>query len=117
MRTDGEIERLSEMLADSIAAAATKKGPRHVPLAALREGYITFSSTWKGAMTGLGTSRTSRDVRLESAKWAKADIDQVAVTDRHFMSTRPNSFSVCSFSPSGLQRRMARSAFRTTFHI
>jgi hypothetical protein len=27
---------------------------------------------------GFGTSRTSRDVRLESAKWAKADIDQVA---------------------------------------
>jgi hypothetical protein len=26
----------SEMLADSIAAAATKIGPRHVPLAALR---------------------------------------------------------------------------------
>ena len=27
-----------------------------------------------------GTSRTSGDVRLESAKWTKADIDQVAVT-------------------------------------
>jgi hypothetical protein len=26
----------------------------------------------------IGTSRTSRDARLESAKWAKADIDQVA---------------------------------------
>ena len=26
---------------------------------------------------GYGTSRTSGDVRLESAKWAKADIDQV----------------------------------------
>jgi hypothetical protein len=37
MRTDGEIERLSEMPADSIAAATTEKiGPRHVPLAALR---------------------------------------------------------------------------------
>jgi hypothetical protein len=24
---------------------------------------------------GYGTSRTSRDVRLESAKWARADID------------------------------------------
>src|SRR6516165_8774364 len=32
-----------------------------------------------------GTSRTSRNVRLESAKWAKADFDQVAVRD--FMST------------------------------
>jgi hypothetical protein len=29
-----------------------------------------------------GTSRTSGDVLLESARWAKADIDQVAVTDR-----------------------------------
>jgi hypothetical protein len=36
MRTDGEIERLSEMPADSIAAATTKIRPRHVPLAALR---------------------------------------------------------------------------------
>jgi hypothetical protein len=36
MRTDEEIERLSEMPADSIAAATTKIGPRHVPLAALR---------------------------------------------------------------------------------
>jgi hypothetical protein len=36
MRTDGKIERLSEMPADSIAAATTKIGPRHVPLAALR---------------------------------------------------------------------------------
>src|SRR5262245_13837216 len=35
-----------------------------------------------------GTSRTSGDVRLESAKWAKADIDQVAVTNRDFMGTR-----------------------------
>jgi hypothetical protein len=37
MRTDGEIERLSGMLADSIAAAATKMGPSaRFPLAALR---------------------------------------------------------------------------------
>src|SRR5262245_56618410 len=28
-----------------------------------------------------GTSRTPRDVRLESAKWGKADVDQVAVTN------------------------------------
>ena len=35
-----------------------------------------------------GTSRTSQDVRLESAKWGKADLDQVAVTNRNFMSTR-----------------------------
>jgi len=30
-------------------------------------------------MSVAGTSRTSGDGRLESAKWAKADIDQVAV--------------------------------------
>jgi len=28
-------------------------------------------------MTVAGTSRTSADVRLESAKWAKADIDTI----------------------------------------
>ena len=36
-------------------------------------------------MSQFDTSRTSRDVQLESAKWAKTDIDQVAVRD--FMST------------------------------
>jgi hypothetical protein len=48
--------------------------------------------------TGYGTSRTSRDVRPESARWARADIDQVAVTDRDSMSTRPYLFAPCSFS-------------------
>src|SRR5262245_6689959 len=38
----------------------------------------------------IGTSRTSRDVRLGSANWAKADIDKIAVTNRDFMSTRPS---------------------------
>src|SRR5262245_49162093 len=42
-------------------------------------------------ITGYGTSRTWGDVRLESAKCSKADIDQVAVTDRDFMSRRPNT--------------------------
>src|SRR5262249_17770575 len=36
-------------------------------------------------MTAFGTSRTSQKVQLESAKWAKADIDQIAIRD--FMST------------------------------
>jgi hypothetical protein len=40
---------------------------------------------------GVGTFRTSQDVRLESAKWGKADLDQVAVTNRNFMSTRPRT--------------------------
>ena len=35
------------------------------------------------------TSRTSQDVRLKSAKWGKADLDQVAVTSRNCMNTRP----------------------------
>ena len=43
------------------------------------------------AQTASGTSRTSQDVRLQSAKWGKADLDQVAVTNRNFMSTRPNA--------------------------
>jgi hypothetical protein len=40
-------------------------------------------------MTVVGTSLTSRDVRLESAKRANADIDQIAVANCDFMSTRP----------------------------
>jgi hypothetical protein len=36
-----------------------------------------------------GPSRTSSDVRPESAKWAKPDIDQVC----NLMSTRPNENS------------------------
>jgi hypothetical protein len=40
--------------------------------------------------SGYGTSRTSGDVRPKSAKWAEPDIDQVAVTNRDFMSTRPS---------------------------
>jgi hypothetical protein len=40
-------------------------------------------------MSARGPTRTSQDVRLESAKWGKADLDQVAVTNRNFMSTRP----------------------------
>jgi hypothetical protein len=43
-------------------------------------------------MSLVGTSRTSRDVRLESAKWAKADIDQATVTNRDFMSARPSDY-------------------------
>jgi hypothetical protein len=35
---------------------------------------------------GFGTTRSSGDVRLESAKGAKADIDQVTVADAHMQS-------------------------------
>ena len=48
-------------------------------------------ATLAKGMSPLGTTRTSRDVRVESAKWAKADIDQVAVANRAFMSTRPST--------------------------
>ena len=39
--------------------------------------------------------RTSGDVRLESAKRAKADIDQVAVTNRDFMGACLSNHSTC----------------------
>ena len=41
--------------------------------------------------SAVGTSLTSRDVRLESAKRANADIDQIAVANCDFMSTRPST--------------------------
>src|SRR5262245_59542172 len=37
------------------------------------------------------TYRTSGDVRLESVKWVKADIDKVAVTNRDALIRRANS--------------------------
>ena len=52
-----------------------------------------------------GTSRTSRDVRLESAKRAKADIDQVAVTNRDFMSESERDDSARDREQSLLGRR------------
>jgi hypothetical protein len=57
-------------------------------------------------MTGPGTCRTSGDLRPESAKWAKPDIDQVAVINRDFMSTRPSSRTayVVPFSRPVFQR-------------
>jgi hypothetical protein len=54
-----------------------------------------------------GTSRTSRDVRLESEKWAKADVDQVAVTNPVFMSTRPRLGSIESSASTPSPRRNA----------
>ena len=38
-------------------------------------------------MSAPGTSRTSQDVRLKSAKWGKADLDQVVITTCNFMNT------------------------------
>src|SRR6516164_2468876 len=43
----------------------------------LQAATVRFSTS--PALTAFGTCRTSQDVRLGSAKWAKADIDQVAV--------------------------------------
>jgi hypothetical protein len=40
-------------------------------------------------MAVLGTSLTSRDVRLESAKRANADIDQTAVANLRFYEYTP----------------------------
>jgi hypothetical protein len=56
-------------------------------------------------MSANGTSRTLGDVRLEAANWAKADIDQVRVTNRDFMRARPSTtlpdLSRSTSSPSG----------------
>jgi hypothetical protein len=41
------------------------------------------------ATSGIGTSLTSRDVRLESAKRANAAIDQIAVANCDFMTAHP----------------------------
>src|SRR5262245_46924160 len=40
-------------------------------------------------MAVLGPSPTSQDVRLESAKWGKAVIDQITVANCDFVSKRP----------------------------
>ena len=61
-----------------------------VPALSSRRGHRIGRCLLHRMSQQLGTSRTSRDVRLESAKWAKADIDQVAVTNRNVMSTRPS---------------------------
>jgi hypothetical protein len=62
-----------------------------VPLDEARLGGIGFdewlrrrsqaASACSRVMSPFGTSRTSGDVRPESAKWAKADTDQVPVTN------------------------------------
>src|SRR5262245_7913483 len=58
----------------------------------------------------MATSRTSRDVRLESAKWAKPDIDQAAVTNGNFMSTRPSLARYPSELWKGVRRGCQRRA-------
>src|SRR5262245_47513740 len=67
-------------------------------------------------MSAPGTSRTSRDVRLESAKWAEADIDQVAAPNRAFMSARPSASYVEPLSsPGAVSRSLARSPETRSF--
>jgi hypothetical protein len=48
-----------------------------------------------------GTSLISRNVRLESAKRANADIDQIAVANCDFMSTRPST-TLADFERDGI---------------
>src|SRR5262245_25569052 len=55
-------------------------------------------------MSAPGTSRTSRGVRLESAKWVKADNDAVAVTNRDFMSTQIAFLVLGTMAPLILKR-------------
>jgi hypothetical protein len=62
----------------------------------MRIGFIAVHEA------AVGTSRTSQDVRLESAKWGKADLDQV-VTNRNFMSTRPNT-TLADFERRGIPK-------------
>ena len=56
--------------------AAVRACPRR------RGDRVSLLSLLRSLRAAYGTSRTSRDVRLESAKWTKADIDQVAVDKR-----------------------------------
>jgi hypothetical protein len=49
----------------------------------ITESYVG-KGTIKYAMSIDGPSRTSRGFRLEFTKWAKADIDQAAVTRSRF---------------------------------
>jgi hypothetical protein len=58
----------------------------------------------------MGTSRTSEDVRLESAKWANADVNQVAATNRDFMSTRPIQYCETATAPPPLPNAGSGSA-------
>src|SRR5262249_24126417 len=51
-------------------------------------------------MTAYATSRTSGDARFESGTWAKADLGQVAVSNRRFMSTWPGSAAAMA-TPAG----------------
>jgi hypothetical protein len=61
-------------------------------------------------MSEIGTSPTSGDVRRESAKWAKADIDQIALSlslpgrDRMVTTGRPPTL-LRAARPIGGKRR------------
>src|SRR5262249_13263849 len=58
-----------------------KRGTSARPAGPARNlGYINDATGRKGGMTACGTSQTSGDVRLESAKRSPADIDQAAPT-------------------------------------
>ena len=78
---------------DRLPMLAADLARRHVNVIAAAGGPpMSLSNSLSFAAThesGNGTSRTSGNVRLGSAKWAKADINPVAVTNRDLMSTRP----------------------------
>src|SRR5262249_61947782 len=56
---------------------------RHGVLLLLISPSSTLSVVGGGSAAGPSHSRTSRDVRLESAKWAKADFDRSLSTNRN----------------------------------
>ena len=70
---------------DAVLPLPQERMVRTVP----RNGGSSVAVTIADFCNKIGTSRTSENVRLESAKWAKADIDQVAVSNRDFYEYTP----------------------------
>jgi len=85
-------EKLPPSLVGMEACASSHHWSRERPWA----GSLVQHHAQCVAMSPIGTSQTSGDVRLESAKRAKADIDLIAVTNRDFMGTRPSLAAVFS---------------------
>src|SRR5207344_1875151 len=86
---------------------------RRVPLSRFRQPRAPpcAKRSTARAVSFTGTSRTSQDVRLESAKWGKADLDQVADTRRNFMSTRlVTGVGAAARAPAGCVAPPPRSA-------
>src|SRR5215475_2592476 len=93
-RPSDQRRRYSRRPRATLGIQATRQGNNpapnpHVPLLAddRMPGFACQAARFRN---GGGTSRTWGNVRLESAKRAKAGTDRVAVTNRDFVSTRPS---------------------------